>query len=764
MTGRASQPRIAVVYVQYDRSKYVRSLPRLVALLDTLGAGDAPVVVVDNAAEGDWCHQVSETIVHVGGDNAAWEFSAFDRGLEWLDRERPETEVYLLATDALLAYGEDYLDLLDREVADRRLLASACLGWMDSFCEPCRILDHEYDTWMRTSLLFMPAAAVAGVRPLASPLDDSEIFGESSRQPFRTDAPLSPELRRLLLNWLTIAPDDLSRDKGAGWHSRFVLSEDTFGFFRSKVKSILREHLLSARVRRLGVPCFDFRAARKASDAGLRLAGLGAQESRRWQWLHWFGGVEPPATPGPVLVFDAGSVRERADEAVDFLGREVMPLILQRHAAARLLVRGAELQPGLHSLPDPASVAAAGAGDGSPGHAGAAALLLPGPLSEAAAGHLAAAAAAGVPAVGAAGLEAVAGRHFLPAEKSWELAAACCRLIEDPALGATLAAGARELLGIAANGHGVTAAASGSAATSPPPPPAETTESAGGPAQAEAPRPAFPDGHFYSPVVDPAELREHDDVIWPAEVADNPAVDYRAAAQRELLGAVARYATDFDYPQERPDPARGGFVERNGKFEGLDARMLFCLLRHLRPRRVIEVGSGFSSLLAADVNRRFLGGSTEIVCIEPFPPPFLEQPVEGLTELIERKVQEVPIAVFQRLGEGDVLFIDSSHVAKTGSDVNSLYFRVLPALHAGVVLHVHDVFLPDDYPREWVLGEQRSWSEQYVVHALLTYSHGLEVLFGSAYAARRFPELVRQVFGIDCGGGSLWLRKTVARR
>jgi hypothetical protein len=228
---------------------------------------------------------------------------------------------------------------------------------------------------------------------------------------------------------------------------------------------------------------------------------------------------------------------------------------------------------------------------------------------------------------------------------------------------------------------------------------------------------------------------------------------------------MAPYAAGFDYPVAAPDPARGtGFFERNGKFEGLDARMWSCLLRHLRPRRVIEVGSGYTSLLAADVNRRFLGGAAEIACIEPYPPPFLTAGVPGLAEVIERPVQDVPAPFFERLAEGDVLFIDSSHVAKTGSDVNALYFRVLPALARGVVLHVHDVFLPDDYPREWVLGEQRSWNELYVVHALLTYSHGLEVLFGSAYAARFFPELVRRVFGVDCGGGSLWLRKTAGPR
>ena len=766
MSPRPSGPRLAVVYAQYDRAKYPRALLRLVGLLDTLGTGEATVVVVDNAAEGDWCHAVSQTLVHLGGDNSGWEFSAFDRGLAWLRREGREADAYVLATDALLAYGEDYLDLLDREVAGRGLLATSCLGWMDSFGEPCRILDHDYEVWMRTSLLFMPGTLVERMRPLAWPLDDAEIFGASWREPFRPDAPVSPNLRRLLLGWLTTNPEADGAELATAWHSRFELDDDTFGFFKRKVKSILREHLLSARVRRLGVPCFDFRAVRKALDAGLTVRALGAEESHRWQWLGWLGAGERRAAQDPILVFDAGTVRERAGEAVEFLGREVMPLVLQRHAGARLVVHGHGLAPALSALDGGCALSAVAAGGGAVDLAGATALLLPGPHSDAVPGRLAAAAAHGVPAVGA-GYDAaerpvVDGRHFLRAEKSWEFAAACCRLIEEPKLGPALAARTRELLGAEPEARAGTAPeAEPGRLAAPEPPPAATDGEP--PPLAEAPRPAFAEGHFYSPVIDPAEVRAQAGAIWPAPAVENPAVDYRAEAQRELLGLVARYAGDFDYPELQPDPARGGgFFERNGKFEGLDARMWFCLLRHLRPRRVIEVGSGFSSLLAADVNRRFLDGATEIVCIEPYPPPFLRQGIPGLTELIAEKVQDVPLAVFERLAEGDVLFIDSSHVAKTGSDVNTLYFRILPALRQGVILHVHDIFLPEDYPREWVLGEQRSWNELYLLHALLSYSYGLEILFGSAYAGRVFPELVRQAFGIDCGGGSLWLRKIVA--
>src|SRR5262249_1946304 len=146
------------------------------------------------------------------------------------------------------------------------------------------------------------------------------------------------------------------------------------------------------------------------------------------------------------------------------------------------------------------------------------------------------------------------------------------------------------------------------------------------------------------------------------------------------------------------------------------------LLRYWQPRRLIEIWSGYSTLLSADVNRRFLGGSMQLTCIEPYPREFLRRGIPGVTRLIEKKAQDVELDVFAELEAGDVLFIDSSHVSKTGSDVNRIYFEIVPRLRPGVHVHVHDIFLPDDYPREWVLGENRSWNEQYLLRALLMYS------------------------------------------
>jgi hypothetical protein len=251
----------------------------------------------------------------------------------------------------------------------------------------------------------------------------------------------------------------------------------------------------------------------------------------------------------------------------------------------------------------------------------------------------------------------------------------------------------------------------------------------------------------------------------PGEGSGRPAsapfgIDMQADAQLAFLDAIAPFASEFDYPRG-PEQRRQAhdFYQDNGAFEGLDARIWFCLARHVRPRRVVEVGGGFSSLLTADINRQFFSGQTAFFCIDPTPPAVLIAGVPGLSKLLPFPVQEVPLGLFESLRENDVLFIDSSHVSKTGSDVNFLCIEVLPRLAPGVLVHFHDIFLPGDYPEEW---RGFGWNEQYLVQALLIDSTGFEVVFGSQFAAQRFAEKIPQIFGAPYTGASLWLRRRAA--
>jgi hypothetical protein len=272
----------------------------------------------------------------------------------------------------------------------------------------------------------------------------------------------------------------------------------------------------------------------------------------------------------------------------------------------------------------------------------------------------------------------------------------------------------------------------------------------------------FPPGHFYSPVVDPEEIVARAGQLWPTAINDPLGIDFNAPSHIELLREIfPKYIANYSYPDHGSEVQPTTFYTQNSQFSWLDSRAYFVLLQHYRPKRVVEVGAGFSTLLLNDVNLRFLGGMTEITCIEPYPREFLYSlPQVGL---IRQKVQDVSLSTFESLDEGDILFIDSSHVAKTGSDVNFLYFEILPRLRRGVLVHIHDIFLPDEYPKAWVIGENRSWNEQYVVRALLMYSSMFRVIFGCCYAFIRYPDLVRQALaltsGAAFGGGSLWICK-----
>lgn len=273
-------------------------------------------------------------------------------------------------------------------------------------------------------------------------------------------------------------------------------------------------------------------------------------------------------------------------------------------------------------------------------------------------------------------------------------------------------------------------------------------------------RAAHPGGHFYSPIVDPADASANAARIWPEPPAEARGIDFDDASHRHVLETLfPRFYPDFDYAQEgAPDEELAAYYIGNSQFGWLDARAAFVLLREWQPSRIIEVGSGYSTLLMRDVVDRFFERPCTITAIEPYPRLFLSK--IGV-ELIEAKVQDVPPAVFETLERGDVLFIDSSHVAKTGSDVNHLFFDILPRLKPGVRIHVHDIFLPAEYPKEWVVGENRSWNEQYVLGALLMYSTRFRVVFGSANAYYRHRDALARALGVapeaTYGGGSLWL-------
>lgn len=270
----------------------------------------------------------------------------------------------------------------------------------------------------------------------------------------------------------------------------------------------------------------------------------------------------------------------------------------------------------------------------------------------------------------------------------------------------------------------------------------------------------FPNGHFYSPVADPTDLTARQEKIW-ARQDSMPGIELDATRQLALLSELKKHVSQIDYPVEKPsDPTV--YFYGNDQYPVLDAEFLFAMLCHLGPKRVIEVGSGFSSLITADVNRRIFGNRIDFSCIEPYPRQFLMDGVAGLTRLVKQKVEDVDLAFFDALEANDLLFIDSSHVSKAGSDVNYLFFEVLPRLKPGVVVHIHDIFLPDEYPKVWVIEQGRNWNEQYLLRAFLQFNRECEILWAAHFMGTRHTAAVQQTFPRYPelgGGGSFWLRR-----
>ena len=209
------------------------------------------------------------------------------------------------------------------------------------------------------------------------------------------------------------------------------------------------------------------------------------------------------------------------------------------------------------------------------------------------------------------------------------------------------------------------------------------------------------------------------------------AIDFDLDSELRLQARLGRtFGAELDTLARESGPAAFPFL--NGYFEGLDAAIYYALIRELKPRRIIEIGSGFSTRIAARAAARNIaeGSLVELTCIEPFPEPRLTGASLPIT-LVRERVGRVPMALFESLQPNDVLLIDSSHVAKFGGDVTREFLEILPRLQQGVWVHVHDIFFPHDYPADWLIKVRHAWNEQYFLEAFLKFNR----VFKPAFAA-----------------------------
>lgn len=270
-----------------------------------------------------------------------------------------------------------------------------------------------------------------------------------------------------------------------------------------------------------------------------------------------------------------------------------------------------------------------------------------------------------------------------------------------------------------------------------------------------------PPGHFYSPIVDPAELATHRAVVFDRQ-APLPGIDLRRTEQLAMVDRLARHYRDLPFQEHRTAGLR--YHYENGAFGHGDAIILGCMLAELRPARVLEFGSGHSSCATLDVAERLLGGNLDCTFVDPFPQ--LLRSLSGRLDpdrhrIVESRAQDVDLALVDALAPGDFLFIDSTHVSKAGSDVNFHLFTVLPRLSPGVYVHFHDIFYPFEYPEAWFFEENRSWNELYLLRAFLMDNPGYEIVVFNNYLGREHAALMaaKMPLFMRNAGGSLWLRK-----
>jgi hypothetical protein len=193
--------------------------------------------------------------------------------------------------------------------------------------------------------------------------------------------------------------------------------------------------------------------------------------------------------------------------------------------------------------------------------------------------------------------------------------------------------------------------------------------------------------------------------------------------------------------------------------------VLYAMVRRFRPKRLIEIGTGYSTLISTEAAARnhLDGFPCELTSIDPFAPQDLLTNLPVPVAVLQKPVQEVPIANFLELQSDDILFIDSTHVCRIGSDVQYEFLEVLPRLNPGVVVHIHDIFLPLDYPEDWLRSRQRFWNEQYLLQAFLCGNRDFEVLWAGAWMHHQHPDRLTDAFpsynrGVNLPG-SFWVRK-----
>jgi hypothetical protein len=274
----------------------------------------------------------------------------------------------------------------------------------------------------------------------------------------------------------------------------------------------------------------------------------------------------------------------------------------------------------------------------------------------------------------------------------------------------------------------------------------------------------FQQRDFYSALNDLSFLTENWD-LWherplPAGIA------WDLDAQLAEVRRISPYLVELQDVPFDPPPGPPRYHWDNDFWRGADALVHYGLLRDLKPRRVVEVGAGWSSLLMAEAlarNRKEGAHPTVVDQIEPYPRTELLKGLPSDWTLHEAILQRADLGPFEALDAGDVCFYDGSHVARPGSDVVWFFFEVLPRLKPGVLIHVHDIFWPADYPDAWIFERGQTWNEQYVLQGFLMYNSDFRTIICNSALLRQRGDQMAELFGdlpdTQHSASSVWMKR-----
>ena len=263
--------------------------------------------------------------------------------------------------------------------------------------------------------------------------------------------------------------------------------------------------------------------------------------------------------------------------------------------------------------------------------------------------------------------------------------------------------------------------------------------------------------HFYHPIPDIQNINEE---VYD-HVKNISGINFREEAQLSLLQEFSEYSNELKIIPNDFTGDESEFYYNNEFFGQMDSIVYYSVIRKFKPKKIIEVGSGFSTMIASKASLK--NEDTSIISIEPYPNSILKKGLPNLSELIKKPIQEIPINKFKELEKNDILFIDSSHLSQVGSDVNYLFLEIIPELKKGVIIHIHDFFYPYEYPKQWIKERKIFWNEMYLVQAFLIGNSDYTILTSNYYLIKNHFDKLKKNFpfliSTEGGAGSLWLQK-----